>query len=192
MLSFLCKLSAVINPALTLALAQEAISQAILPGKLNHLERHYDSSVTDTYFGHSELMLRSKARLWLRIDASTLRFTDDDAAVIVLSNNQGGGAGAMAMALAGTLFGETVTLPGEQKYMRVDSTRGSSNGSRSSKPPSSEMGSRPPGRPASWHNRRRPQSQYDRDRAASIVAIRSTFARREPTVLPAGFACPRP
>ena len=49
-----------------------------------------------------------------------IRFIDDDVAVIVLSNNQAGGASALASALAGTLFGETVTLPGEQKTVTVD------------------------------------------------------------------------
>jgi len=49
------------------------------------------------------------------------RFPDDDAVVIVLSNNQGGNAGGIASALAGILFGEQITLPGERKEISVDS-----------------------------------------------------------------------
>ena len=49
------------------------------------------------------------------------RFPDDDAVVIVLSNNAAGNAGAVAKALAGTLFGEPMTLPGEQKEISLDS-----------------------------------------------------------------------
>lgn len=43
------------------------------------------------------------------------RFPDDDAAVIVLSNNIQGNAAAVAAALAGTLFGERVDVPHEMK-----------------------------------------------------------------------------
>jgi D-alanyl-D-alanine carboxypeptidase len=49
------------------------------------------------------------------------RFPDDDAVVIVLSNNQAGNPGALARDLAATLFGEKVTLPGEEKIVSVDS-----------------------------------------------------------------------
>ena len=42
------------------------------------------------------------------------RFPDDDAVVIVLSNNVAGNAGAVAQALAGTLLGAKVSLPGER------------------------------------------------------------------------------
>jgi D-alanyl-D-alanine carboxypeptidase len=49
-----------------------------------------------------------------------LRFPDDDAVVIVLSNNAAGNADGVARALAGTLFGEKVTLPGEQKPVSID------------------------------------------------------------------------
>ncbi len=49
------------------------------------------------------------------------RFPDDDTVVIVLSNNQVGNAGAVAKALAGTLFGQAVALPGEQKEISIDS-----------------------------------------------------------------------
>ena len=49
------------------------------------------------------------------------RFPDDDAVVIVLSNNMAGNPGALARDLAATLFGEKVTLPGEEKIVPVDS-----------------------------------------------------------------------
>jgi CubicO group peptidase (beta-lactamase class C family) len=49
------------------------------------------------------------------------RFPDDDAAVIVLSNNIAGNAQAVAAALAGTLFDEKVALPGERKAISVSS-----------------------------------------------------------------------
>ncbi len=49
------------------------------------------------------------------------RFPDDDAVVIVLSNNQAGNASAIASALAGELFGEKVILPGERKEITLDS-----------------------------------------------------------------------
>jgi CubicO group peptidase (beta-lactamase class C family) len=43
------------------------------------------------------------------------RFPEDDATVIVLSNYIATDAAAVAAALAGTLFGEKVTIPGELK-----------------------------------------------------------------------------
>jgi D-alanyl-D-alanine carboxypeptidase len=48
------------------------------------------------------------------------RFPDDDAAVIVLGNNVGVSAESVAAALAGTLFGEKVELPGERKAVHID------------------------------------------------------------------------
>ncbi len=47
------------------------------------------------------------------------RFPDDDAAVIVLSNNIQGNAPAVAAALAGTLFGEKVEVPQEMKAITL-------------------------------------------------------------------------
>lgn len=47
------------------------------------------------------------------------RFPDDDAAVIVLSNNVAGNAQVVAAALAGTLFGQKVVLPGERKAITL-------------------------------------------------------------------------
>ncbi len=47
------------------------------------------------------------------------RFPDDDAAVIVLCNNIASPAQEIASALSATLFGETVTLPGEAKFVSV-------------------------------------------------------------------------
>lgn len=49
-----------------------------------------------------------------------IRFIDDDVAVIVLSNNEAGNAAGLGAALAGSLFGEPVTLPGAQKEVAVD------------------------------------------------------------------------
>ena len=49
------------------------------------------------------------------------RFPEDDAAVIVLSNNIASNAQAVAAALAGTLFGEKVVLPGERKPISLQS-----------------------------------------------------------------------
>jgi D-alanyl-D-alanine carboxypeptidase len=48
------------------------------------------------------------------------RFPDDDATVIVLSNNESGGAGAVAKAVSGILFGETVEIPVERKVISLD------------------------------------------------------------------------
>jgi len=47
------------------------------------------------------------------------RFPEDDALVVVLSNNQAGNAGAVANALAATLFGEKFDLPGEKKEITL-------------------------------------------------------------------------
>ena len=49
------------------------------------------------------------------------RFPDDDAAVIVLSNNMAGNASGIATALSGELFGEKITLPGERKEITLES-----------------------------------------------------------------------
>lgn len=49
------------------------------------------------------------------------RYPDDDAVVIVLSNNERSNAGAIANALAGVLFGEQVDLPWDRKQVTVDS-----------------------------------------------------------------------
>lgn len=49
------------------------------------------------------------------------RFPEDDGVVIVLSNNAAGNAAGVARALAATLFGESVQLPGEQKAISLDS-----------------------------------------------------------------------
>lgn len=49
------------------------------------------------------------------------RFPDDDAFVVVLSNFTGGNSQNVARALAGTLFGEKVELPGTRKTVSVDS-----------------------------------------------------------------------
>lgn len=48
------------------------------------------------------------------------RFPDDDALVIVLGNNVAVGAEGVAAALADTLFGEKVVLPGERKTVAID------------------------------------------------------------------------
>lgn len=48
------------------------------------------------------------------------RFPDDDAVVIVLSNNEAGAAGPIAGVLAAELFGQPVTLPGERKAITLD------------------------------------------------------------------------
>ena len=50
------------------------------------------------------------------------RFPEDDATVIVLSNNVAANTGAIAGALAGTLFGEKVNLPGEMKRVSIDAS----------------------------------------------------------------------
>src|SRR5258708_2800458 len=49
------------------------------------------------------------------------RYPDDDAVVIVLSNNEGANAGAIANGLSGILFGEKVDLPWERKTISLDS-----------------------------------------------------------------------
>lgn len=49
------------------------------------------------------------------------RFPDDDAVVVVLSNNEAAGAQAVATALAAALFGVSVDLPGELKAIHLDS-----------------------------------------------------------------------
>lgn len=49
------------------------------------------------------------------------RFPEDDATVIVLSNNQAGPAQAVASALAGILFKGSVELPWERKEVSLDS-----------------------------------------------------------------------
>lgn len=49
------------------------------------------------------------------------RFPDDDAFVVVLSNSVAGNSQGVASALAGTLFGEKVDLPGEKKAISLDS-----------------------------------------------------------------------
>lgn len=48
------------------------------------------------------------------------RYPDDDAFVVVLSNNQAGNAGQIARSLAGILFGEKIDLPGERKAISLD------------------------------------------------------------------------
>ena len=48
------------------------------------------------------------------------RFPEDDAAVIVLSNNEAGNAGAVAGSLAGVLFGNNAELPWERKAITLD------------------------------------------------------------------------
>ncbi len=48
------------------------------------------------------------------------RFPEDDAAVIVLSNNEAANSQAVAAVLAGTLFGQKVKLPQERKIVPVD------------------------------------------------------------------------
>ncbi len=50
------------------------------------------------------------------------RFPDDNAAVIVLSNNVAGDSEPLTAALAATLFGEKVELPGERKAIHLDAT----------------------------------------------------------------------
>jgi D-alanyl-D-alanine carboxypeptidase len=49
------------------------------------------------------------------------RYPDDDAAVIVLSNNERANPGAIAGGLSGILFGEKVDLPWERKEVSIDS-----------------------------------------------------------------------
>lgn len=49
------------------------------------------------------------------------RYPDDDAVVIVLSNNERANAGAIAGGLSGILFGEKVDLPWERKEVSIDS-----------------------------------------------------------------------
>lgn len=49
------------------------------------------------------------------------RFPDDDALVVVLSNNIAGNVGGVTNALAATLFGEKVDLPTERKEITLDS-----------------------------------------------------------------------
>ncbi len=49
------------------------------------------------------------------------RYPDDDAVVIVLSNNERGNTGAITNGLAGILFGEKVDLPWELKPITLDS-----------------------------------------------------------------------
>jgi D-alanyl-D-alanine carboxypeptidase len=48
------------------------------------------------------------------------RYPDDDALVIVLSNNERAAAGAIASGLAGILFGEKVDLPWDRKEVSID------------------------------------------------------------------------
>lgn len=50
------------------------------------------------------------------------RFPEDDAVVIVLSNNIAANAGAVTAALASTLFGEKVSLPGEMKAIPLSAS----------------------------------------------------------------------
>lgn len=49
------------------------------------------------------------------------RYPDDDAIVIVLSNNERAAAGAIANGLGGILFGDKVDLPWERKQISLDS-----------------------------------------------------------------------
>lgn len=51
------------------------------------------------------------------------RFPDDDATVVVLCNTIQSPAQEIAAALAGTLFGEPVTVPGEAKFITVSPQR---------------------------------------------------------------------
>ncbi len=48
------------------------------------------------------------------------RYPDDDAVVIVLSNNEAANAGPIASGLSGILFGEKVDLPWERKEVSID------------------------------------------------------------------------
>ncbi len=48
------------------------------------------------------------------------RYPDDDAFVVVLSNNERSAAGAIAGGLAGILFGEKVDLPWDRKEISID------------------------------------------------------------------------
>jgi len=48
------------------------------------------------------------------------RYPDDDAVVIVLSNNERAPAGAIAGGLSGILFGEKVDLPWDRKEISID------------------------------------------------------------------------
>lgn len=48
------------------------------------------------------------------------RYPDDDAVVIVLSNNEAASSGPIANNLAGVLFGKTVELPWERKQISLD------------------------------------------------------------------------
>src|SRR5690348_545412 len=48
------------------------------------------------------------------------RYPDDDAFVVVLSNNQQANAGAIAAGLAGVMFGEGTQLPWERKTVTLD------------------------------------------------------------------------
>jgi CubicO group peptidase (beta-lactamase class C family) len=50
------------------------------------------------------------------------RFPNDDAVVIVLSNNMASDTRALTAALAGTLFNEKVVLPGERKSISLNSS----------------------------------------------------------------------
>lgn len=49
------------------------------------------------------------------------RYPDDDAFVVVLSNNQGGNPAPIALGLAGVMFGEGAELPWERKTITLDS-----------------------------------------------------------------------
>jgi len=49
------------------------------------------------------------------------RYPDDNAVVIVLSNNEAANSGAIANSLAGVLFGKPVELPWERKQISLDS-----------------------------------------------------------------------
>ena len=49
------------------------------------------------------------------------RYPDDDALVVVLSNNERANAGAIANSLSGVLFGDKVALPWDRKEISVDS-----------------------------------------------------------------------
>lgn len=48
------------------------------------------------------------------------RYPDDDAVVIVLSNNEAANSGAIANSLAGVLFGKEVELPWDRKQIALD------------------------------------------------------------------------
>ena len=49
------------------------------------------------------------------------RYPDDDALVVVLSNNERANAGAIANSLSGVLFGDKVALPWDRKEISLDS-----------------------------------------------------------------------